>query len=157
MTRPDVGESNQPFESRHTWQTDNHLLQQGTQPCWRTVATVAASTARHSVVCAITYRIQPGSCHSRAHDARVGNQAQFRGMEFRHNYMGLMATAAKSRNYVQKLSTTGKAFPGELMVCGKRHSSGFLSSRRPRKTGCRSFSSSVHSSHATWATSFGTR
>src|SRR5579871_4172151 len=45
--------------------------------------------------------------------------------------------------------------PGELIMSGRRHSSGFLSSRRPRKTGCRSFLSSVHSSKATWATSFG--
>src|SRR5579872_4728351 len=35
--------------------------------------------------------------------------------------------------------------PGELIMSARRHSFGFLSSLRQRKTGCRSFLSSVHS------------
>src|SRR5512142_2139316 len=45
--------------------------------------------------------------------------------------------------------------PAHGRSAGRRHSPGFLSSRRPRKTGWRSFPSSVHSWNATCATSFG--
>jgi hypothetical protein len=59
------------------------------------------------------------------------------------------------------LSATSRTF-ANLMISylatfGSSTSSGFLSSRNPRNTGCRSFSAAVHSSKAIWATRRGSR